>query len=91
MKIYKCPKCGREIHSLLLRAKQRHDFRVYPDEGGHGLDMYWVGESDPFDDLEDEKYYCPKCGAILFINMDDVMDFFLGKQNETKQDNQNTS
>jgi hypothetical protein len=71
----KCPKCGREINSLLLRAKQMHDFRVYEYEGG--LEYFWIGASSD-DDLENEEYYCPKCGAILFTNDIDALNFLKG-------------
>ena len=71
-----CPKCGKEINTLLLHEKQIQVFKVYP--GKDGLEYEWIDAScDPEDVGE---YFCPECGAILFTNDVDATKFLMGKK-----------
>ena len=73
-----CPKCGKEINTLLLYEKQIQVFKVY--SGKDGLEYEWI---DALDDLQDE-YTCPICGEILFTKDVDAINFIMGKKDKSE-------
>jgi ribosomal protein S27AE len=75
----KCPKCGKDIDTLLLQGKQVQTFRV--SLGEDGLVYLWIDASDG---LEDEEYACPECGETLFTNDIDATDFLMGKKGKSE-------
>jgi predicted RNA-binding Zn-ribbon protein involved in translation (DUF1610 family) len=69
-----CPKCGKDINTLLLHAKQTQTFIVSLEEDGK-LGYLWTDASWGF---ENEEYACPECGETLFTNDIDATDFLMG-------------
>jgi predicted RNA-binding Zn-ribbon protein involved in translation (DUF1610 family) len=74
-----CPKCGKEIDTLLLHAKQSQTFRV--SLGEDGLVYLWIDASWGF---ENEEYACPECGETLFTNDIDATDFLMEKKDKSE-------
>jgi transcription initiation factor IIE alpha subunit len=73
----KCPKCGNDIDFLKNYVSGiTEDFNFTVDAKGYPeyehVDSY-------LDDEAKNEFCCPECGATLFVDEKDAINFLLGK------------
>jgi ribosomal protein S27AE len=70
-----CPRCGEGIDDLEYNTKL--------EEGGAafllGTGGNEIGYQERHTEVYDLEFFCPKCGALLFDNDEDALDFLLGE------------
>ena len=66
-----CPKCHGEIY--YVEEKYTITNRLFPSDESN---IEWEAEDD-YDDREDYRLVCPKCGKVIAQNEDEVLDLFL--------------
>jgi transcription initiation factor IIE alpha subunit len=72
----KCPNCGKDIDFLKNYVSGiTEEFNFTVDDRGYP-------EYEHVDDLDagaDSEFCCPECGATLFVDEEDAINFLLGK------------
>jgi predicted RNA-binding Zn-ribbon protein involved in translation (DUF1610 family) len=76
----KCPICGEEIDELKYVAEEIHEYVFYidntmPDEVRYEETDMWTGDW--------QIWKCPLCGAELFYNEQEAVEFLKPKAKQT--------
>lgn len=74
----KCPKCGREIDTLLNYETGCQTTEVKTDKDG---ELQWnvTSFNSDKDDNDLDKFLCPLCFEALFTDADEVIEFLKGE------------